>query len=287
MRKIVLLLMLFCLMALCFFTLFKTGTASGETLHVGTGQTYSKIQDAINAASFGDTVYVKSGTYYEHLTVNKNISLVGESPASTIIDGGGVGTVVYVIAGYVTVANFTIIHSGEEWLDSGIRLNGVNNCTIKNNLIVENRDGIRIEVSSNILIEHNNITRSAWLRYSNGIYIDQSDHIIIRKNCIGGVWPPNVGRPYSLYYCIRTRSSTNNLLQENELYSRLELMGFSNSAVYNNSIKTQYGGMKIQGDLNDIRGNSISGGFLNIEGNQTRFEANSLSNLYMIANNRF
>lgn len=48
-----------------------------RTLKVGPGQTYSKIQDAINAASEGDTVKVLPGTYTDAIAVNKNIVVQG------------------------------------------------------------------------------------------------------------------------------------------------------------------------------------------------------------------
>jgi parallel beta-helix repeat protein len=52
---------------------------------------YSSIQDAIDHASAGDTVFVKQGTYYcgpdDVLLIDKPISLIGEDANSTVIDG--------------------------------------------------------------------------------------------------------------------------------------------------------------------------------------------------------
>ena len=62
----------------------------------GTGD-FSTIQAGINAASEGITVRVYPGTYEENLVINnKNIVLIGESKASTIIDGNKEGSVIYV-----------------------------------------------------------------------------------------------------------------------------------------------------------------------------------------------
>jgi len=36
--------------------------------------TGSTIQEAINAANPGDTVYVRNGTYYENIVVNKTVA---------------------------------------------------------------------------------------------------------------------------------------------------------------------------------------------------------------------
>src|SRR3972149_8773182 len=48
---------------------------------------YSTIQDAINAANEGDTIFVKKGTYEEKtLEINKALSLIGEDANITTIN---------------------------------------------------------------------------------------------------------------------------------------------------------------------------------------------------------
>ena len=64
--------------------------SKGEWLYVGGSGpgNYTKIQDAINDTICGDTVYVydESSPYYETLTINKSISLVGENRETTVIE---------------------------------------------------------------------------------------------------------------------------------------------------------------------------------------------------------
>ena len=48
---------------------------------------FSRIQEAINHASEGDTIYVKKGVYHENVGINKSIILMGEDRDFTTIDG--------------------------------------------------------------------------------------------------------------------------------------------------------------------------------------------------------
>jgi len=68
----------------------QSSASRGNWLYVGGSGpgNYSKIQDAINASSDGDTVFVFSGTYRQgEITINKRIDLIGENRNTTIYDG--------------------------------------------------------------------------------------------------------------------------------------------------------------------------------------------------------
>lgn len=80
----------------------------------GTGD-YVNIQDAIDAASEGDIIFVKTGTYFENLVIKKSIKLIGEDKHKTIVDGGIKPTffkknsiVIQATCGNVEISNFTI-----------------------------------------------------------------------------------------------------------------------------------------------------------------------------------
>jgi len=139
---------------------------------------YPTIQEAINAASPGDTIFVRAGTYYENVVVNKTVSLVGENRENTIIDGSGTGTVVSVTVNDVEIQGFTIQNSGSVYPDSGITIQGCVNIIIQDNSITNNYYGLRISRSSGNTVSGNNITYNfygVWLGYS-------SDNIIINNN---------------------------------------------------------------------------------------------------------
>lgn len=66
-------------------------SSKGNILYVGGSGSgnYTRIQDAINDSDTGDIVYVynESSPYYEHLVIQKSISLIGEDTFSTEING--------------------------------------------------------------------------------------------------------------------------------------------------------------------------------------------------------
>jgi len=66
----------------------------------GTGGCYSRIQDAINAASSGIVIDVAAGTYTEHITMRDGVSIYGQGWATTTIHGGysGPTSTVYMLS---------------------------------------------------------------------------------------------------------------------------------------------------------------------------------------------
>jgi len=117
---------------------------------------FSSIQEAINAASEGDTIFVRRGVYYGSVTVNKAVSLIGEENINTIIEGG-----VVITSDNVTVSQFTITHC-----TSGIYQHyPVRGCEISTNIFRHCTVAIGLWASSDNIITSNNISKS-WV----GIY---------------------------------------------------------------------------------------------------------------------
>lgn len=125
-----------------------------ETFHVYDGD---DIVSIIGSANSGDTIYVHSGTYLitQRILIpgqSTNISIIGDSPETTIIDGTS--------------------------LISGDVINGANDdyVTIKN-LTIKNAKDRGIQVRNNAYVE-NCITEN---NYNAGVYINNNGTI---KNCI-------------------------------------------------------------------------------------------------------
>ena len=99
----------------------------GNTLYVGGGGpgNYTKIQDAIDDAKRGDTVFVydDSSPYFEVIWIDKRIKLIGEKRETTIIDGTGhyYESTIRSYTKSITICGFTI--TGGDW--AGIDLSGL------------------------------------------------------------------------------------------------------------------------------------------------------------------
>jgi parallel beta-helix repeat protein len=120
---------------------------------------FHTIQEAVNAASPGDTVYVHNGTYNENVVVNKTISLIGNDKTSTIISAHADGHTVLINADDVTVSNFTI-QNARGYYGSGVDLSwpsgqppwSPSNATIRDNIIQNNTVGVLIYGSNNTIV---------------------------------------------------------------------------------------------------------------------------------------
>ena len=112
----------------------------GDTLYVnttGSGGVYRSIQDAIDAASHGYTVFVFSGAYHEILAVNKTINLTGEDKDTTTVNGD-----LTIMANWLNVTGFTI--NGKK---DGIVIHEVHNCSISNNTFKNTERSIKFSYS--------------------------------------------------------------------------------------------------------------------------------------------
>jgi parallel beta-helix repeat protein len=182
--------------------------------------TFSSIQEAINHARAGDTVYVKAGIYLEHIVVAyNNLEILGENEYTTIIDGQGTGTVVYLKANNTVFKGFTIKNSGFNSTDSGIYIDYSANSQISDNNVIENNLGIYLYDSSNIVLKNNSMITN---RYNFGVYGDNLQeyiHDIDATNTVDGqpliYWVgKNSGQPPANAGYVAIVNSSNVTLQD-------------------------------------------------------------------------
>ncbi|TET90150.1 MAG: hypothetical protein E3J35_07980 [Methanomassiliicoccales archaeon] len=155
---------------------------AGTTLYVGGtgGNNYTTIQEAINAAVDGDTVFVydDSAPYMESLVISKTINLTGENRDTTIISGSG-NYAVSVSADWVNFTGFTVRDAAYS-----ISVYG-SNSNISGNHISSRFYGMRLYQSSNIKISGNNFV-------NDGIDVDGdqlfhfNSHTITTDNTVNG-----------------------------------------------------------------------------------------------------
>ena len=144
----------------------------------GTGN-YTKIQDAIDNASDGDTIFVydDSSPYNEVIYIGKSINLIGENKEKTIIDGGGSGNVVYISADKVNISRFTIENSSKgPYRSAGIFVKDSDDIAIRENIIVNNMYGILFTVSNIHLSKNRNCSNNP---YFSGSYSNINNTIIL------------------------------------------------------------------------------------------------------------
>ena len=141
---------------------------------------YEKIQWAIGNASAGDTIFVRAGTYYEHVAINKSISLIGESKYNTILDGNATGTVIDITANNVTISGFTIQNSAKPE-HNGITVYSSSGNNISDNIITDNGVGI---YTMNSYYTTNFITSNIISNNWEGICLSNYGYTVLTNNTI-------------------------------------------------------------------------------------------------------
>jgi len=195
---------------------------------------FHTIQEAINSPDVkdGDTIFVRIGTYYEHVLVNKSVSLIGEDRDLTIIDGGnGTGNGISIVAANnVSIQGFTIKRSGLRPY-SGIFIDHSSGTDISHNTITNNYYGISLYLSTNNVVSGNTISSNNY----DGISFSSSGNNLVLGNTIT-----------NNYYGISFYSSTNNLVLGNTITNNnggISFYSFGNNLVLGNTITNNYYGM--------------------------------------------
>jgi hypothetical protein len=166
---------------------------------------YATIQEGINVATEGDTVFVSAGTYTENIEwpPTNGIQLIGENRSSTIIDGNEITSVIRFeedlngIIDSTTAINSFTIRNGSEIYGGGIFCHGVSPCLM--NLIITDNSalgggGFYCSWDSNpsfynVIIENNIASTGGGISCSTPFSTIKLENVSIRYNTaynIGG-----------------------------------------------------------------------------------------------------
>jgi parallel beta-helix repeat protein len=174
--------------------------ASLPVHNIDTDEDFATILTAIDDPDTldGHTIRVDAGTYYEHVNVTKTLSLIGENPATTVIDGNGTGIVVSIKASNVAVRGFTIQNGGNTIIGCGVY--AANHTEkISNNVVRNNYNGIWLYQSNGSNIIDNTISTNTW-----ALHISDSNENIFHGNTIAnnsiGIWIPSSVKPNIFYH---------------------------------------------------------------------------------------
>lgn len=202
------------------------------------------IQEAINFAEEGYTIYVLEGIYNENIVINKSLTIIAEN-SNTIINATSPNPTVNITTPNVNLIGFTIINN-----QSSISINIMSGGNkIQNNIIISRNIGIKILQSKNNFITKNTITNCSigLLSYkvaeiyilsneitknTDGIMIQDSMQIRIENNKI-----------QNNTYAIKMLNSTENKIARNEIYKNeygLILSNSTNNYILRNNLQNTF-----------------------------------------------
>jgi parallel beta-helix repeat protein len=259
--------------------------------NINTGLGYATIQEATDAPETldGHTVFVGLGTYYENVFLYKSLTLIGEDEYDTIIDGSGVGRVIYVTSDNAKVSGFTLQHGNEGIhlyysCNNIITYNIVNsntwagivlyahsdNCTIQGNIVSFNEEGIKLHSSNDNTINANQVVENVdgiRLDYSTGNIVSHNNATlnvyrgILLDNCENSDVRKNVVTLNSIG--IMLHASEHNVMEDNKVTHNGEgiLLTFSNRNIVDANEAVENGGNGIRlynSSYNEVSHNNAS-----------------------------
>ncbi|AKB28086.1 hypothetical protein MSSIT_1367 [Methanosarcina siciliae T4/M] len=202
------------------------------------GGNYSSIQKAVDNAQNGDTILVSPGVYQENIIVDKELTIISHSTLSgdqtnriLIIGTVPNNDVFSVNSNSVTIDGFHILgyQSGTDGSGAGIHLEGVQDCSLSNNTLIFNGQGILLNDSQGNYLDSNFINLGDC-----GITLGGSEDNILSNNIV-----------VTNKQGISLHNSVNNTLVNNTADSNT--IGFflgmahGNKLAYNHILNNEYG----------------------------------------------
>jgi len=243
---------------------------------------FDKIQDAVNAVSPGDTIYVYNGIYYEHVVINlnlrNNLTIVGQDKFNTIIDGSGTGSVVTIeFTKYVNFTGFTVRNG---WDSIWLRDNDF--CTVCDCIVCNSGTGIAL--LSWEYVSHNNTIRGNIIFDVYDAIINYMDNTaeghIIAENTIYNFW----GSGIYFNFPYKVQVMDNNIAGNGYPHGIHFEMGGSENIVIGNTVSWCAPAIEISyADNNIIGANTASDSSTGIE----LYESNNNTVINNVASNNY
>lgn len=220
--------------------------------NINKGKNYTTIQAAIDDANPGDVIHVDSGTYYENVVVNKQLTLRGIDTGAgmPVVDAGGSGSAITLSADGCLLDGFVATNSGILEEDAGIKVMSNNN-VIKNNTVSNNKAGIDLASSDNNILSSNIVNSNSYP----GIALTSSNNNTLFNNTANS----------NAYYGIELYLSGNNTLIDNIANSNTRYGIFvwnsnnNNSLISNIADNNDYAGIRFYSSSNNVvSGNSLN-----------------------------
>lgn len=175
------------LFAFCFITAFYVGFAQSKTLEVcAKNCDFSNIQNAVDAANAGDSIFIKKGIYKEHnIFINKkSLHLYGEKGSIIDIDNKGYGFKIEATDFSITdllIKNVEVSYTSDY---AAIYLFKCFDFKLKNITLEKAFFGFLIEKSRNGLVENNTISGIGASEASSGnaIHLWNSKELLVKDN---------------------------------------------------------------------------------------------------------
>lgn len=263
---------------------------------------YSTVQAAVNNASPGDTVFVRSGIYNQSVSIDKSINLIGENPQTTMLTmpelynnpvfpGPPATYVININANNVNISNFTINNpnTGGAGINSNGNENQINNITlnfgsinakgagiitsgsyqyISQNYIDDVGTAIQCSGSYNQIIG-NTISNSSDVSLSGSHNIFTDNYVPIEKGTLTLVYFEDVN---------------SNFISNNTLSADVSLQNGDSNTIYDNKIEgSLYVGQvgSASSNLiakNMIEGSTTDGAIIMFSGSNNEFYGNLVIN---------
>jgi len=182
------LVLMACLAALAVSQAFLPSAQAGAGPCRVPSNAYPTIQAAVNDATCA-TINVAAGTYTEHVTIARDVTIRGAGQDSTVIDGGGSGTVLTVASGTVTLRSVTIQHGARATESSGRHGGGIWNAgslTVENSTVADNEAFFGGGIWNEGTLTVRNSTFSGNSAFSSGGGIDNRGTVIVENSTVAG-----------------------------------------------------------------------------------------------------